>query len=93
MIGQMSSDLHGVGIKLKTTKPRIFQNDIRMWITQEVFTEDGLFQVLFIIFLTLQPTGNTDTTRCSLNYDRSDVIRLTWSGNQVEDYKTQNFPE
>ena len=26
-------------------------------------------------------------------YDGSDVIRLTWSGNQVEDYKTQNFPE
>ena len=29
----------------------------------------------------------------SNSYDGSNVIRLTWSGNQVEDHKTQNFLE
>ena len=24
-------------------------------------------------------------------YDGSNIIRLTWSGNQVKDYKTQNY--
>ena len=30
MLDQMSSDLHGVGIKLKTTQPRIVYNAIKM---------------------------------------------------------------
>ena len=42
----MSSDLHGAGIKLKTTKPRIFYNYIKMRIMIEFSTEDGQFQVL-----------------------------------------------
>ena len=44
MIDQMSSDLHGVGIKLKTTQPRIAYNAINMRIMLEVLTEDSQFQ-------------------------------------------------
>ena len=49
----MSSDLHGVGIKLNTTKPRIVYKYINMWIMLEFSTEDGQFQVLFILSLAL----------------------------------------
>ena len=34
-MAQISSDLHGVGIKLKTTQPRIVTNDIKINIILE----------------------------------------------------------
>ena len=51
MMAQMSSDLPEVGIKFKTTQPRIFQNAIKMWILIELSTEGGQFQVFFILSL------------------------------------------
>ena len=51
MMAQISSDLHGVGIKLKTTQPIIFYNAIKMQIMLEFSTEDGQYQVFFILFL------------------------------------------
>ena len=46
---QMSSDLHEVGINLKTKQPRIVYNATTTWIMIELSTEDGKFQVLFIL--------------------------------------------
>ena len=43
MMVQISSDLHVVGIKLKTTQPRIAYNVINMRIMLEVLTEDSQF--------------------------------------------------
>ena len=54
---QMSSDLHGVGIKLNTTQPRFFLNAINMRIMQESSTERGQFKVFLIILLVLLPSG------------------------------------
>ena len=55
---QISSDLHGVGINLKTTQPRIVYNTIKMGIVLEFSTEDGQFQVLFTLCLLLLSTVN-----------------------------------
>ena len=49
----MSSDLHIRVLKLKTTQPIIVYNSINMFIMLEFLTEDGLFQILFILFLDL----------------------------------------
>ena len=57
MMAQISSDLHGVGIKLKTTQPIIFYNVIKMCIVLELSTEDGQFQVLYILCLVFLSAG------------------------------------
>ena len=49
MMDQMSSDLHGVGIKLKTTQSIILYSDINMGIMIELSIEDFQFQVFFIL--------------------------------------------
>ena len=54
----MSSDLHGVGIKLKTTQPISFHNSINMWIMLQFSTEDGHFQALCTLFLAFLSNGN-----------------------------------
>ena len=54
MIDQMSSELHGVRIKLNTTQPTIVYNDIKKRIMLEFLTEDGQFQILLILFLVFQ---------------------------------------
>ena len=51
MIDQMSSGLHGVEIKLKTTQHKISQNDIKMHTMPELSTEDGQFRVLSTLYL------------------------------------------
>ena len=53
MVAQMLSYLREVGIKLKTTQPRLFKNTIKMWIILAFSTEDSQFQVLFILSLEL----------------------------------------
>ena len=57
MMAQMLSDLHGARIKWNTTYPRIFQNTTQMKIVLEVSTEDGQFQVLFILSLAFLNAG------------------------------------
>ena len=57
MIDQISSDLHGVIIKFKTKQPRTVHNAIKMQIMLEFSTEDGQFQVLFILCLVLLSSG------------------------------------
>ena len=57
MMDQMTSDLHGVVIKLKTVNSRIVYNTTQARIMQEVLTEDGTFQILFTLFLELQSSG------------------------------------
>ena len=54
----MSSGLHEVEIKLKTTQPRIFWNVINMHIMPELSTEDGQFWVLYILCLVFLSDGN-----------------------------------
>ena len=54
----MSSDLHGVGIKLKTTLLIIVYNAINTHIMPELLTQDGMLQELFILFLELRYYGN-----------------------------------
>ena len=54
---QMSADLHGVVIKLKTTQPKIVYNAIKMQIMLKFLTEDGQLQVFFIILLVFLSTG------------------------------------
>ena len=44
-----------------------------------------------IQYMTSHP--NTAMFHPSNSHDGSNVIRLTWSGNQVEEYTTQNFLE
>ena len=56
-MAQISSDLHGVGINLKHTKPSIFYSTIKMRIVIELLTEDGRFQLLFELFLVLPFSG------------------------------------
>ena len=46
---------------------------------------------LYVHYLASHPHKNIFYT--SYYYDCSNVIRLTWSGNQVEDYTIQNFLE
>ena len=53
MMAQISPYSHGVGIKLNTTRPRIFYNSIKMRIMLELPTEEGQFQLLFILSLVL----------------------------------------
>ena len=53
MMAQILSGLYGVGIKLRSAQPIIDYNSINMRIMQELFTEDGQFQVLFILSLVL----------------------------------------
>ena len=53
MMAQIPSDLHGVGIKLNITQPRIVYNVIKIRIMLEFWIEDGQFQVLFILSLAL----------------------------------------
>ena len=48
---QISSDLHGSEIKLKTTQPKIVLNVINMQIMQEFLIENGMCQELFILLL------------------------------------------
>ena len=59
MIAQISLDLHGVGIKLKNTQLRIFQNVIKIQIMIEFSTEDkdSKFQLLFILSLVFLSDG------------------------------------
>ena len=57
MMDQMSSGLHGVDIKLKTTQHRILYNIIKMQIIPEFSTEYGQFQVLYILYLVLLSDG------------------------------------
>ena len=57
MMAQMSSDLHGMGTKLKTKQPNFFKNAINMRIMLELSTEDGQFQVLYILCLMLLYAG------------------------------------
>ena len=44
MMAQISPDLHGVGLKLKTTQPIIVYNFIKALIMLELLSEDGMFQ-------------------------------------------------
>ena len=53
IMDQMSSGLHVVEIKLKTTQPKNVYNVIRMRIMLELSTEIGHFRVLFTIYLVL----------------------------------------
>ena len=48
---QISSGLHGLGIKFKTTQPIIVQNFLKMQIMLEFSTEEGQFHVLYILCL------------------------------------------
>ena len=57
MMAKILSDLHGVGIKLKTTQIRFFKNAINIQIMLESLTEDGQFQVLFTLYLMLLSAG------------------------------------
>ena len=57
MMAQMPPDLHGVGIKLNSTQPIIVYNATNMRIMIEFSTEDGQFQVLFILLLVLLSSG------------------------------------
>ena len=54
----MLSDLHGVGIKLKTTQLRVVWNTIKIRIVIEFSTEYGQFWVLFILSLVLLSSLN-----------------------------------
>ena len=49
MMAQISSDLHGVGIKLNITQHIIFNNTIRKWIILKFSTEDSQFRILYIL--------------------------------------------
>ena len=49
MMAQMSSDLHEAGIKLKTTQTIIVWNLVKIQIMPGFLTEDGQFQVLYIL--------------------------------------------
>ena len=49
MMDKMSPDLYGLGIKLKTTQPTIFNNPINMQIIIELSTEEGQFKVLYTL--------------------------------------------
>ena len=53
----MSSDLHEVEIKLKTTQPKIVLNATNMRIIPEFWTEDGQCPELFILLLVLWSSG------------------------------------
>ena len=57
MTDQMSSGLHRLEIKLKTTQHKISQNTIKMHIIPEFSTEDGQFRVLSIIYLVFISSG------------------------------------
>ena len=57
MMDEMSSDLHGVEMKLRTTQPRIVWNVIKIQIMLELSTEDGQFRVLYILCLVLLSDG------------------------------------
>ena len=57
MMAQISSDLHWVGIKLKTTQLRIFYTAIKMRIMLELPTENGQSQVLFVLCLVFLSSG------------------------------------
>ena len=58
MMAQITSKLHGLGTKLKTTQTIIIQNAIKMRIRLESSTKDGPFQALCIPFLILVSDGN-----------------------------------
>ena len=58
MMAQMSSYLHGVGSKLKTKQPRIVKNVIKSRIVLYLLTEEVKSQVLLMLVLTLQSTGD-----------------------------------
>ena len=58
IMDKMSSDLHGVVIKFNNTKPSIVYNNIKMRIMLDLSTEDGQFQVLFILCLEFLSVGN-----------------------------------
>ena len=51
------------------------------------------FQVINIYITYLESQNHKRTFYYSNSYDGSNFIRLTWSGNQVEDYTTHNFLE
>ena len=53
----MSSELHEVEIKYKTTQPRIVYNAIKMRIMLEFSIEDGQFRVLSTLYLVLLSAG------------------------------------
>ena len=57
IMDQISSGLHGSGIKLKTTQPIISWNIINMRIIPELSIEDGQYQVLYILCLVLLSSG------------------------------------
>ena len=56
-MSQQSSDLHGVVIKLNTTKPIIVYNAMKMRIILEFSAEDGQFQVFLILSFVLLSSG------------------------------------
>ena len=58
MRDQMSSELHVVGINFNTTRPRIVYNSIKVRIMLELSTEDGHFQLFFILCLVLLSSRN-----------------------------------
>ena len=53
MMDKISSGLHGVEIKLNTTQSITVWNVFRMQIIPELSSEDGQFQLLYILFLVL----------------------------------------
>ena len=57
MMDKMSSGLHGLVIKLKTTQPKMVQNVIKMQTMPELSTEDDHFWVLFTLYLVLLSAG------------------------------------
>ena len=57
MMDQISSYLHGLGIKLNTTQPIIVYNSIKMRIMIKLSLEESQFQVLFILSLVLLSSG------------------------------------
>ena len=57
IMDQISSNLHVVGLKLKTTQPIIVWDAINKCIMIYLLTEDSQFQALFILLLASQAAG------------------------------------